>query len=150
MDELRAVDTPRVPGVPVTPPPTQLVIRIGQIDRASSDPVLTGGAALYRLIDGRMPVCARHMLELGAYQPALEARAVLAADQIESLVVEFGLRRDDLMALHAPQDPVLGEEHCQLCTTDFVDGNQCHGCQTVLHPQWPAVYCSNTCAHHDA
>lgn len=97
-----------------------------------------------------MPVCAKHLLELGAYQSE-EARAVLTMDQIEALVVEFGLRREDLM-LYGPQELLFGEEKCLMCETLHVDGNACCNdfCKKPLHPQWPTVYCSNTCALEDA
>jgi hypothetical protein len=140
----------------MNPPPSQLVIRIGQVDPAgdgssTNDPPLTGSSALYRLVSSRMPVCAKHLLELGMYQPE-EARVVLTTEQIDALVVEFGLRRDDLMTLHGPRDPFLGGETCRMCETLHVDGNLCHhdGCRRRLHPRWPVVYCSDACARDDA
>jgi hypothetical protein len=41
---------------------------------------------------------------------------------------------------------------CALCTTKYVEGNRCarEACNKPLHPNWPAVYCSNACAHKDA
>lgn len=131
-------------------PPTKLVVRIEQIGDQTSPPI-AGGTAMYRLVENRMSVCARHLGELADFLPKAEARAVLTLDQIDSLVVEFGLRRDDLMALHGPWDPVFGVEKCQMCETTYVTRNVCHDddCKRPLHPQWPAVYCSNVCAEHD-
>jgi hypothetical protein len=135
----------------MNPSPTQLILRIGQIDRATTEPPLTGGSALYRLVEGRMPLCAKHLLELGEYLPGAEARAVLSTDQIESLIVEFGLRRDDLLALHGPADPLLSEEWCRMCASLHAEGSLCYNddCRRPLHPQWPAVYCSSQCALED-
>lgn len=132
------------------PPPTKLIIRVDQI-QADGEPPIPGGSALYRLVDNRMSVCARHLAELSAYLPKREARAVLTMDQIDALVAEFGFRRDDLMAAHGPWDPVFGVEKCRMCETPYAEGNVCHDddCQTPLHPQWPAVYCSDSCADHD-
>lgn len=134
----------------MNPPPQQLVIRIGQVD-SLSDPPIVGGTAMYRLVDNQMSVCARHLSELAEYLPDLEARAVLTGDQIDSLVVEFGLRRADLAAMHGPWDPIFGAEKCQMCETLAVEGNVCHDddCGRRLHPQWPAVYCTHACADHD-
>jgi len=135
----------------VPPPPTKLIIRVDQIQTDGGDPPIPGGAALYRLVDNRMSVCAKHLAELSAYLPRREARPVLTLDQIDSLVSEFGLRRGDLMALHGPWDPIFGAEKCQMCETVPAEGNVCHddGCKTPLHPQWSAVYCSDACAVHD-
>lgn len=135
----------------MNPPVQRLVVRVGQLDAPSDVPPVEG-TALYRLVDGQMAVCARHLSELGAYREGLEARVVLTAGQIESLVVEFGLRRDDLTSLHGPRDPILVEERCQMCEAPRVEGNLCHShdCSEPLHPQWPAVYCSNACAREDA
>ena len=106
---------------------------------------------MYRLVDGSMPVCANHLLELRAYFDHLEARVILSADQIDSLVIEFGLRRDDLIHLHGACDPILGGDRCQMCETIPVDDNVCfsHICKKSLHPQWPSVYCSRACALDD-
>ena len=138
------------------PPPTQLILRFEQIDppagdRTVVDPRLIGGAALYRIVGSEMPICARHLSELAAYQSRLEARAVLSMDQIDAIVVELGLRREDLLRLHGPQDPILGEERCRMCETIHAEGNVCHddSCGRPLHPQWPAVYCSSDCALSD-
>jgi hypothetical protein len=41
-------------------------------------------------------------------------------------------------------------EKCQMCEATPAPGNRCLNCNVALHPQWPAVYCSNECAHADA
>lgn len=133
-------------------PVQRLTLRVRQIDTPSTDPPIAGGDALYRLVEGRMPICARHLHELGMYRPGIEVRAVLATEQIDSLVVEFGLRRDDLMSSHGPQDPILGEERCRMCDSTHVEGGTlCHNddCRRTMHPRWPAVYCSHACALSD-
>ena len=132
--------------------PTKLVLRIGQIGDVAEPIKPPEGHVLYRLVDGQMSICARHLAELAAYQPLREARAVLTADQIDSLVAEFGLRRDDLMAAHGPWDPIFGVEKCRMCESVFAEGNICYAddCKRALHPQWPAVYCCSACAWGDA
>ncbi len=136
----------------MNPPPDRIVIRVEQMDAAQvADPPIPGGPAMYRLVGSQMSVCARHLAELGQYLPNAEARAVLTLDQIEALVVEFGLRRADLVAAHGPWDPIFGEERCQMCETLGSLGNVCHddSCARPLHPRWPAVYCSDDCAMRD-
>jgi hypothetical protein len=98
-----------------------------------------------------MPICARHLAELAAYLPGVEARPVLTMDQVDSLVMEFRLRRDDILALYGPRDPMFGVEACRMCETLPVDGNVCHAddCARPLHPQWPVVYCTDACAVDD-
>jgi len=41
---------------------------------------------------------------------------------------------------------------CLMCGVDAVPGRHCENdrCKRALHPQWPAVYCSNDCALEDA
>lgn len=144
-------------GGAIAPPPAQLIVRIGQLEDLESPADVwsclprVGGIALHRLVEGQMLVCARHLIELAAFQPRREARAVLTMGQIDAFVAEFGLRRDDLMSLHGPPDPLLGAARCQMCEATHAEGNLCHddACRRPLHPQWPAVYCSNACADHD-
>ncbi len=138
------------------PPPTQLILRFEQLDAggpaaAGSEPRLLDGTALYRIVGSDMPICSRHLSELASYQSRLEARVVLSLEQVDAIVVELGLRREDLMQLHGPQDPILGEERCRMCETLYAEGNVCHddSCARPLHPQWPAVYCSSECAFND-
>ncbi len=62
------------------------------------------------------------------------------------------------IALHPKPSPYAARIHetdcahleCAMCVTRPVDGNRCMNCGTALHRQWPAVYCSNWCAHEDA
>ena len=138
------------------PPPAQLILRFEQLDSggpaaAGSEPRLLDGTALYRLVGSEMPICSRHLSELAAYQSKLEARTVLSMGQIDAIVVELGLRREDLMRLHGPQDPILGEGRCRMCEATHAEGNVCHddSCRKPLHPRWPVVYCSSECASND-
>jgi hypothetical protein len=128
-----------------TPPVRSLVIRIEQL--ASPEPSAVSvepGPVAFR-IDG-VPVCAAHAHELPPFLPPdRKARRVLEDDAIESLVVEFGLDRDDIRRLHGRR---LGEE-CALCPVMYVEGNTCGSCDRPLHPKWPAIYCSNECALRD-
>ncbi len=146
-----------------SPPVQRMIVRIGLIDRlidgllghtegaARFTDTSEGRSTLYRLVDGQMTVCARHLAELGAFLPKREARAILTEGQIEALVIEFGLRKEDLVRLHGVQDPILGGEACQMCTAPGAEGNVCHrdACKRSLHPQWPAVYCTDACALED-
>lgn len=44
------------------------------------------------------------------------------------------------------------KKSCDICKTPPSEGRHCHylECGKLLHPQWPAVYCSNRCAWRDA
>jgi len=39
---------------------------------------------------------------------------------------------------------------CAMCGQVPSPGRTCQGCETPLHPLWPACYCSNECAYKDA
>jgi len=78
--------------------------------------------ALYQTLDG-MPVCERHATEL-----KLKVKPI-------------------------PKSPyhTLGSAHgCTICQTPPAENRTCGYCHQPLHPQWPAVYCSNVCAWKDA
>ena len=47
-------------------------------------------------------------------------------------------------------NPKATPEPCLMCMTRVVYGRTCDHCDRMLHPRWPAVYCSNDCAHADA
>lgn len=77
---------------------------------------------VYRTIDG-LGLCQQHALELAGYYSGLELMSVLS------------------------------DEKCGMCGVRSNGGNaHCdnEACQRRLHPQWPAVYCSNRCAEEDA
>ena len=38
---------------------------------------------------------------------------------------------------------------CIMCSMPAAEGRTCESCGTPLHPNWPAVYCSNECALDD-
>ena len=128
------------------PPVRALVLRIEQLDTPEHGIVKepTNTPVAYRL-DG-VPLCVVHVQELRAFVlPTRAVRRVLSPDEIESLVVEFGLNRDDIRRLHGQRDG----ETCVMCPTLYVEGNVCGSCKRPLHPKWPAVYCSDDCALRD-
>lgn len=86
----------------------------------------------YRTED-RVVLCRTHLLELSIYK--FHGKAV----KVQALGV-----REVVEAYEPPE--------CGLCKTTIVFGHVCENaaCVTPLHPQWPAVYCSNTCAMRDA
>lgn len=49
-----------------------------------------------------------------------------------------------------PEDPGATPQTCQMCITRPSYGRTCDYCDRMLHPRWPAVYCSNQCAKYDA
>lgn len=54
----------------------------------------------------------------------------------------------DPARLPLPKADVVGLT-CILCATYPVVGRSCEFCAKPLHPNWPAVYCSNACALAD-
>jgi len=147
---------------PPSPPVQQLVLRFEQLAQDGAvlpppDPE-TPDAPVYRMVKGGMVLCARHARELAAYMPHEQLRTLLTDDQIDSLVAEFGLLRDDIVALYGHADWTHRGccDRCALCgvhPNTHKDGSPalCHSddCQKPLHPQWPAVYCSDECADRD-
>lgn len=128
----------------------KLVIRIGQLggERPRSEPSTVAFRTVKGMFGG-VPLCARHAYELAAFLPDEELRAVLSDDKIEALVNEFGLRRQDMLALHG----LRIDERCAMCgvhPNTLEDGSPalCYNdrCCKPLHPEWPAVYCSDDCA----
>lgn len=133
-------------------PVQKMVLRIAQLERddGALQPPDEGECVVWRTVAGMfggVPLCARHAFELKDYLPEEELRAVFTEDQIESLVVEFGMRREDVWALHGPRL----HEKCAMCTTHRAEDNVCYNdaCKKPLHPQWPAVYCTDRCALED-
>lgn len=56
------------------------------------------------------------------------------------------------VAQFSPQDVTFWGHRCLMCGVDAIPGRLCENaeCRRALHPQWPAVYCSNNCALEDA
>lgn len=95
--------------------------------RATGDPVL------YRTVEGGTVICRAHVVECRAYTFRGGPLRVVAVGP-----------RERLRALIPPT--------CALCRTVVAHGNTCYleRCAAPLHPQWPAVYCSDACALEDA
>lgn len=55
----------------------------------------------------------------------------------------------DPTAREIGENEMLIHRGCGMCQTMHVEGNLCESCKAPLHPQWPAVYCSNRCALDD-
>jgi hypothetical protein len=83
------------------------------------------------VVGGGMVVCRTHLLELRAFSfrgAPLRVRAL-------------GVRE---RSTYIPPT-------CAMCDATISHGNVCHNddCAAPLHPQWPAVYCTNECALED-
>lgn len=91
-------------------------------------------ASVHPAIDynGGVVVCRTHLIELHTFR----------FDGGMIKVVAVGVRER--------QDPYFAPE-CVMCRTTVAHGNRCYDddCGAPLHPQWPAVYCSNACALRD-
>lgn len=64
----------------------------------------------------------------------------------------IGAEDPPFVAESLPADQVRFWNHrCLMCSVDPAPGRLCENpdCRRPLHPQWPAVYCSNTCALED-
>lgn len=135
-------------GIRSSVPVTKLTLRVEQLE--TSDGALTppepSSNVAYRMVDAPTPLCARHAFELRPYLPEMELRALLDDEQIAALVIEFGLRKEDLFMLHGH----YMDEECVMCGVRPNDELVCWSCNRRLHPEWPAVYCSTRCALADA
>ena len=79
-------------------------------------------------------------------QPPRYAGVILCAQHVDQL--------DDSALVHdeLPADAVAFWGHrCLMCGVDAAPGRTCENadCRRPLHPQWPAVYCTNDCALED-
>ena len=102
---------------------------------------------MFRTVEDGVPLCAHHAQELLTtdHFAANDLRPVWDDEAIEQIVTATGQRLEDLQRLHGR----FYDQRCALCgVTPSL--NRCLTCQKVLHPQWPAVYCSNRCALEDA
>lgn len=71
-------------------------------------------------------ICKKHMRELAE-------GGIFAHEEIPAAQISFWAHR------------------CTMCGFDAVPDRECENqsCRRPLHPQWPAVYCSNLCASED-
>jgi hypothetical protein len=90
----------------------------------------TGSSILYRAGDG-FTICRIHLQECRHFR--------FGGGPLRA--VALGVRE----RLHAAVAPA-----CVMCETIASLNKVCAHCETPLHPQWPSVYCSNTCALSDA
>lgn len=131
-------------------PVQKLSLRIGQLegDPGTLQPPDAANKVMWRTVEDHVPLCAVHAFDLREFLPDQELRAVLDDDQIDALVVEFGLRREDLAQLYGR---FFSDHGCTLCQTRPSPGNHCNNDarNKPLHPNWPAVYCSGRCAMMD-
>ena len=73
----------------------------------------------------------------------------------EGLIVCMDHHREVAMDLAYEQLPApevkFWGHRCLMCIVDPSPGQLCEreSCRRPLHPRWPAVYCSNTCALAD-
>lgn len=116
------------------------VMNQAAVERSEARPVRR------RTLD-HVPLCEVHaesMIHYGFIDPS-GVRMVMDDGEIQRLVDMTGLRSDDLRDLHAR----YFDERCAMCGV-VPSPNNCLNCGRPLHPQWPAVYCSNRCAMEDA
>jgi len=78
--------------------------------------------------------------------PPRYAGVILCADHLNQL--------DDSELVHdalAPDAVAFWGHRCLMCGVDAAPGRTCENvdCRRTLHPQWPAVYCTNECALED-
>lgn len=59
-----------------------------------------------------------------------------------------GVCCESLMVVDPKNAEFLGIK-CIMCEMPASDGRRCENCGVALHPNWPAVYCSNECALDD-
>lgn len=119
--EIDGVQEPDIVERPIEHRKTGDKILYRAIVRSTSSPLLD------EAIFGGTVVCRTHLIELRMY-PASRQRKFRA----------LGYRER-----HAIDTP-----ECQMCKATVAHGNVCYNddCARPLHPQWPAVYCSNECA----
>ena len=100
----------------------------------------------WRTLEG-VPLCQEHGDDLvkTGFTTLDELRSVWDDTTIEHVAASTGQRLDDLHQLHGR----FYAQTCAMCGV-FPTLNRCLNCNKVLHPQWPAVYCSNRCAYEDA
>jgi len=91
-------------------------------------------------VAGGIFICRTHVLEMRVFTIGREPLKIRALGVRERLGVE------ELREMMHDESPM-----CVMCKTVIAHGNICYNdeCKTPLHPQWPAVYCSNRCAMED-
>lgn len=72
-------------------------------------------------------------------------RPVWEDAKIAEVAAQTGMSVADVSRLHAH----YFDERCAMCGV-VPSANRCLSCRETLHPNWPAVYCSNECALEDA
>jgi len=100
----------------------------------------------YRTLEG-VPLCQKHGDDVMKvrFLSQSDLRSVWDDETVVRVAETTGQRLDDLRRLHGR----FYAETCAMCgVTPSL--NLCLNCSKVLHPQWPAVYCSNRCAMEDA
>jgi len=94
----------------------------------------TGDEIIYFKEGTRFAICRTHVVALRDY--------VFGREKQRIKVVAMG-----------PRERMYGlvPVECEMCKAVYVEGNRCNNadCDTPLHPQWPAVYCSSDCALDD-
>lgn len=116
-------------------------------------PLIRGSEALnaeWRTLE-LVPLCDTHKQEAHQYfsaeHPNGQFRRIMTRPEIEALSESSGLRFEDLMQLHGER--YFGET-CVMCGQVKNNDFCCWNCNRLLPPEWPAVYCCNSCALGDA
>lgn len=93
-----------------------------------------------------MSLCDAHALGLLDYGFVPDdLRPVWDDAKIAEVAAQTGMHLRDVRRLHAH----YFDEHCAMCGV-APSANRCLNCDKTLHPNWPAVYCSDVCALEDA
>jgi len=93
-----------------------------------------------------MSLCNEHALGLldHGFVPD-DFRPVWDEARVVEVAAQTGMSASDIRRLHAHHF----DERCAMCGV-VPSANRCLNCDRALHPNWPAVYCSNSCAMEDA
>jgi hypothetical protein len=116
--------------------------RVGLLPEPEPEPA---GAVCWRTLAG-VSLCDEHALGLLDYGFVPDDfRPVWDDAKIAEAVAQTGMIEADVRRLHAH----YYDERCAMCGV-VASANRCLNCDEGLHPNWPAVYCSDACAMEDA
>lgn len=113
-----------------------------ELDHARRLPEPEPAAAVcWRTLAG-VSLCDEHALGLLDYGFVPDdLRPVWEDAKIVEVAAQTGMIEADVRRLHAH----YFDERCAMCGV-VPSANRCLSCDAALHPNWPAVYCSNACA----
>lgn len=117
-----------------------------RVDEERADPLDDSSPVAWRTIADGVPLCAEHALGLLQYgRTTNDLRPIWDDNKIGEVARQTGMQVADIQRLHAR----YYDERCAMCGVS-PSANRCLNCAESLHPNWPAVYCTNRCALEDA